>query len=120
MALEDKYLRSRLNEKSYEYSKYEDYYEIILMPHVGKKVNGWKFGYEDMMGAFVFSKNVGGGEQLLYATPYLAGANGVAVNLIDEDGKEQFMEVVKMPKPTGNSAKDTKAYFNALKKYLTV
>jgi hypothetical protein len=116
MELYKKYLK----EMALKPKDYESYYEIILKPHVGKKINGWLFSFENMQGAFVFSKKVGNGEQLLYATPFLEGMDGIAINLIDEDGAEQYTELIKIARPTGNSKKDAIAYFNALKKYLTV
>lgn len=109
-----------LKEMALKPKDFESYYEIILKPYVGKKVNGWTLTFENMQGAFVFSKKINNKEQLLYATPFLEGMDGIAVTLLDEDGAVEYEEMVKLPRPTGNSKKDAVAYFNALKKYLTV
>lgn len=117
MNLEEKYLVKEANLSKMDLMKYQNYYEVILVPFVGKKVKGWTFDFDSMAGSFYFFKK--DSDTVVYATPYWELNNGIVID-VNEDGFPQYQTVINISKPSGDSKKDAKMYFEKIaKNYLT-
>lgn len=119
MNLEEKYLVKEAGLNKMDLMKYQNYYEVILLPFIGKKIKGkgWTFGFDSMVGSFYFFKK--DSDTVVYATPYWELNNGIVID-VNEDGYTQYQTVINIPKPSGDSKKDATVYFEKVtKNYLT-
>jgi len=86
------------------------YYFNILKPFVNRKFGEWKFDMEGMVGTFLFDN----GHTFIYATPYWEGVDGVAIYATDDEGTDIFQMDQALPMITGDSKKDSDAYFKLM------
>lgn len=90
------------------------YYHNILKPFfkTGNAVAGeWDMVFDDWMGTFGFTNRNSDAE--IYATPYWEGVDGVDVSVIINNDHHSS-RVVELPMITGDSKKDSEAYFTAM------
>lgn len=89
-----------------------EYYHDLLRPHVGKKISGWEFVYDENVGTFYFEK----GDKVLYTTPYWEDTKGIAVSF-DVDGNNLFNTVIFIEPILDNRA-DLVTYFKSIFKFI--
>jgi hypothetical protein len=91
------------------------YYYFILKPYVGKTIGDFQFDIEPMMGTFFFGNEDDNPKyEIVYATPYWEGANGIPVDVHKEMGDTPKRTIVKLPAITGDSKKDAAGYFKVM------
>lgn len=95
------------------------YYHKILLPYHKKQVKGYTFEIFDRIEASnIFYNNKNNNKQV-YATPFYDGyVDGLAIDIINLQEKNDIPSIVIPIKITGNEKKDVKEYFKLCKKYL--